>query len=157
MANLDIIEREGLLDRGRELEDEIGPAFRPLADHPLVGEIRTGIGALAAIAFAAGGAGGGARPARRDSSRRCASAASCCARSATGWPSRRALVITREEVEHVAEVAGEALEAVARDVAVVRGSLAAARSQGTEGGWRALRFGRSNAGGAAHHDRRIDG
>src|SRR6478735_2548447 len=53
MANLDIIEREGLLDRGRELEDEIGSALRPLGDHPLVGEIRTGIGALAAIAFAA--------------------------------------------------------------------------------------------------------
>src|SRR5512133_423896 len=51
MANLDIIEREGLLDRGRELEDEIAPALAPLADHPLVGEIRTGIGALAAIAF----------------------------------------------------------------------------------------------------------
>ena len=52
MANLDIIEREGLLDRGRELEDEIAPALRPLGDHPLVGEIRTGIGALGAIAFA---------------------------------------------------------------------------------------------------------
>ena len=53
MANLDIIEREGLLDRGRELEDEIASALRPLGDHPLVGEIRTGIGALGAIAFAA--------------------------------------------------------------------------------------------------------
>ena len=63
MANLDIIEREGLLDRGRELEDEIAPALRPLGDHPLVGEIRTGIGALGAIAFAARGAGRGARPA----------------------------------------------------------------------------------------------
>ena len=52
MANLDIIEREGLLDRGRELEDEIASALRPLGDHPLVGEIRTGIGALGAIAFA---------------------------------------------------------------------------------------------------------
>src|SRR6266545_664006 len=51
MANLDIIEREGLLDRGRELEDEIAPALLPLGDHPLVGEIRVGIGALGAIAF----------------------------------------------------------------------------------------------------------
>lgn len=51
LANLDIIEREGLLERGRELEDEIGAAFAPLAGEPLVGQIRTGVGALGAVAF----------------------------------------------------------------------------------------------------------
>ena len=51
MANLDIIESEGLLERGRELEDEITAAFAPLGGADLVGEIRTGIGALGAVAF----------------------------------------------------------------------------------------------------------
>ena len=50
-ANLDIIEREGLLERGRELEDEITAAMRPLEGGALVGEVRVGIGALAAVAF----------------------------------------------------------------------------------------------------------
>ena len=71
MANLDIIEREGLLDRGRELEDEISSALRPLGD---------------GLAFSP------------------------------------PLVVTREQVEHVAEVAGEALEAVARDVPAAVGA-----------------------------------
>ena len=48
-ANLDIIEREGLLNRGLELESEIRAALAPLADHELVGEIRAGFGAVAAI------------------------------------------------------------------------------------------------------------
>ncbi|HEY5142617.1 MAG TPA: aminotransferase class III-fold pyridoxal phosphate-dependent enzyme [Solirubrobacteraceae bacterium] len=50
-ANLDIIEREGLLIRGRELEGEIAQAFAPLASVDLVGDVRCGIGALAAVAF----------------------------------------------------------------------------------------------------------
>jgi adenosylmethionine-8-amino-7-oxononanoate aminotransferase len=51
LANLDIIEREGLLERGHELEDEIAAALGPLAGQPLVGQIRTGVGALGAVAF----------------------------------------------------------------------------------------------------------
>ena len=50
-ANLDIIEREGLLVRGRELEGEIAEAFAPLADADLVSDVRSGIGALGAVAF----------------------------------------------------------------------------------------------------------
>jgi putrescine---pyruvate transaminase len=48
-ANLDIIEREGLVARGLELETEIAEAIAPLADHELVSEIRSGFGAVAAI------------------------------------------------------------------------------------------------------------
>ena len=48
-ANLDIIEREGLVDRGRELEVEIAEALAPLAGHALVGELRAGFGAVAAV------------------------------------------------------------------------------------------------------------
>jgi len=48
-ANLDIIEREGLVARGLALETEIPAALAPLADHELVSEIRAGFGAVAAV------------------------------------------------------------------------------------------------------------
>ncbi|MFL6029173.1 MAG: aminotransferase class III-fold pyridoxal phosphate-dependent enzyme [Gaiellaceae bacterium] len=51
LANLDILEREGLIARGAELEGELVETLAPLADHPLVGEVRGGTGLLAAVAF----------------------------------------------------------------------------------------------------------
>jgi putrescine---pyruvate transaminase len=48
-ANLDIIEREGLVGRGLELESEIAAAIAPLAGHALVSEIRSGTGAVAGV------------------------------------------------------------------------------------------------------------
>jgi adenosylmethionine-8-amino-7-oxononanoate aminotransferase len=115
MANLDIIERDGLLDRGRELEDEIAPAFRPLGDHALVGEIRTGIGALGAIAFAPEAlAETPDLPARVFGALR--DRGVLLRPLGDGLAFSPPLVITREEVEHVAEVAADALDAVARDV-----------------------------------------
>ena len=48
-ANLDIIEREGLLERGKQLEGELVAALAPLADSPLVSEVRAGTGVLAAV------------------------------------------------------------------------------------------------------------
>jgi adenosylmethionine-8-amino-7-oxononanoate aminotransferase len=117
MANLDIIERDGLLDRGRELEDEIGEAFGGLGAHPLVGEIRTGIGALAAVAFARDAlAEAPDLPARLFAAAR--DRGVLVRPLGDGVAFSPPLIITREEVEHVAEVVGEALDAVARDVAV---------------------------------------
>ncbi len=49
MANLDIIEREGLIQRARELEDELAQALSPLASHSLISEVRAGCGAMAAV------------------------------------------------------------------------------------------------------------
>jgi len=46
---MDIIEREGLLDRARALENEIHHALLPLEDLRMVSHIRRGVGALAAI------------------------------------------------------------------------------------------------------------
>jgi adenosylmethionine-8-amino-7-oxononanoate aminotransferase len=48
-ANLDIIEREGLVARGLELEAEIAYALAPLVGHELVTELRAGFGAVAAV------------------------------------------------------------------------------------------------------------
>ena len=121
MANLDIMEREGLLDRGRELEDEIAPALLPLGDHPLVGEIRVGIGALGAVAFAAE-----ALLEAPDLPARLFNAArerGVLARPlGDGVAFSPPLIITREEVEHFADVVGDALEAVARDVPAAVGA-----------------------------------
>jgi len=49
LANLDIIEREDLVDRAKTLEGELADALAPLAEHPMVGEIRSGTGVLAAV------------------------------------------------------------------------------------------------------------
>ena len=49
MANLDIIEREHLVDRVRELEPYLERTLRPLEAHDLVREVRTGAGLLAGI------------------------------------------------------------------------------------------------------------
>jgi len=48
-ANLDILDRDGLIGRGHELERELTEALEPLASHPLVTEIRSGTGVMAAV------------------------------------------------------------------------------------------------------------
>ena len=49
LANLAIIEREGLLDEATRLESTLVSALSPLADHDRVAEVRCGVGALAAV------------------------------------------------------------------------------------------------------------
>lgn len=49
LVNLDILEREGLIERGRTLEGNLYDALAQHADHPLVGEVRGGVGLLGAI------------------------------------------------------------------------------------------------------------
>jgi adenosylmethionine-8-amino-7-oxononanoate aminotransferase len=49
LANLDIMTREGLDTRARSLEGPLADALAPLLDHPLVSEVRTGVGLLAAV------------------------------------------------------------------------------------------------------------
>ncbi|HEX4691961.1 MAG TPA: aminotransferase class III-fold pyridoxal phosphate-dependent enzyme [Solirubrobacteraceae bacterium] len=49
LAVLDIYEREDLIGRGRELEGPLRDALAPLASRPEVGEVRAGLGFLAAV------------------------------------------------------------------------------------------------------------
>jgi putrescine---pyruvate transaminase len=49
LVNLDIIEREELPARALELEVSLFEALKPLADHPLVADVRGGVGVLAAV------------------------------------------------------------------------------------------------------------
>ncbi|WP_330179455.1 aminotransferase class III-fold pyridoxal phosphate-dependent enzyme [Nocardia sp. NBC_01503] len=52
MANLDIMERENLLDASKNLEALLHKHFAPLAEHPRVAEVRSGLGAVAAVQLA---------------------------------------------------------------------------------------------------------
>jgi adenosylmethionine-8-amino-7-oxononanoate aminotransferase len=115
IANMEIITREGLLQRGRELEDEIAGALNGLAGRELVGEVRAGIGALGAVAFDPE-----ALAAHPDLPQR----AFAQARSrgvlirplGDGVAISPPLIVTREEVDQAAAVIGESLEAIARDL-----------------------------------------
>lgn len=49
MTNLDILEREELIARVRELEPVLEQVLRPLESHDLVAEVRTGIGLLGGV------------------------------------------------------------------------------------------------------------
>ena len=51
LANIDVIEREGLIERVRRLEPMLDEALRPLERHELVGEVRT-VGLLGAVELA---------------------------------------------------------------------------------------------------------
>jgi putrescine---pyruvate transaminase len=51
LANIAILERENLIPRGQDLEDDLFQALLPLLEHPLVDEVRGGTGLMAAVAF----------------------------------------------------------------------------------------------------------
>jgi putrescine aminotransferase len=49
LANLDIVEGEGLVERVRRLEPALDRAVQSLAGHPLVADVRSGVGLLAGL------------------------------------------------------------------------------------------------------------
>jgi putrescine---pyruvate transaminase len=53
LANLEILEREQLVPRVRELEQVLAAKLAPLSSHELVAEVRTGTGLLAAVEISA--------------------------------------------------------------------------------------------------------
>lgn len=53
LATLDLYERDGLIPRGRELEKPLADAVSGVAGHPLVAEVRAGLGFLAAVELTA--------------------------------------------------------------------------------------------------------
>ncbi|HZD80601.1 MAG TPA: aminotransferase class III-fold pyridoxal phosphate-dependent enzyme [Actinomycetota bacterium] len=54
LANLQILEREGLPKRALQLEGDLAGALAPLLEHPLVEEIRSGTGVVAAVQLSTG-------------------------------------------------------------------------------------------------------
>lgn len=53
LATLDIYEKDGLIPRGRDLEKPLADALAGAAEHPLVAEVRAGLGFLAAVELSA--------------------------------------------------------------------------------------------------------
>jgi adenosylmethionine-8-amino-7-oxononanoate aminotransferase len=109
LANIRILEREGLVERVRSLEPVLEQALAPLAEHPLVKEVRSGIGLLAGVQL-------------HDVS----VAERVAEKSVEGGILMRVItdgtlqisppfVIEANEIEHLASVIGEALDAVARE------------------------------------------
>ncbi|WP_017573452.1 aminotransferase class III-fold pyridoxal phosphate-dependent enzyme, partial [Nocardiopsis halotolerans] len=49
MANLDILEREDLFTVSLEVERHLDGALRGLADHPMVAQVRSGVGVMGAV------------------------------------------------------------------------------------------------------------
>jgi putrescine---pyruvate transaminase len=52
LANLDVLEREGLVTRAKELEGELAAVLAPLEDHDQVAEVRAGLGLIAGVELA---------------------------------------------------------------------------------------------------------
>lgn len=111
--NLDIIERERLLDRAKELEHELKEALAPLAGHPLVSEVRSGLGVIGAVQpdpeLVA------ADPALPDRLRIACREHGVLTRTLVGGALQisPALVVTREQLDEIAAGIGAALDQVA--------------------------------------------
>jgi len=115
LANLDILEREHLVERARSLEAELAEALEPLRGHPLVSELRAGTGALAAVQLA--------DPALADRVVLAAREAGILTRTLLGGALQvsPALVIDRAALEELAAGLAAALDAVAQRVAGAAG------------------------------------
>ncbi len=117
LANLDIIEREGLLARGLELEADLEAVLRPLESHALVGEVRAGTGALAAVALSTDALAREPKAPMRVWTE-------CRDRGVLVRPlgdavgMSPALIATRDDIEGAASVIAAALDAVASELGV---------------------------------------
>ena len=107
LANLDVIEREGLVQRVKQLEPVLADALRPLADHEAVADVRTGVGLLGAVELA-------------DPSKLQAVIDACYERGVLVRGIRGValqvsppFVITEDEIATTARIFGEALDAAA--------------------------------------------
>lgn len=110
LANLDIMEREGLPGAALRLEEDLAEALRPLADHPLVEEVRAGTGVLAAVQLRTDP--DGSLPAR--AVRACREAGVLTRALATGaLQVSPALTISPAELGELAEGMRTALDAIA--------------------------------------------
>jgi putrescine---pyruvate transaminase len=125
LANLDIIVREDLLGRGREIEGWIAGALDGLRDHRLVGEVRAGCGALGGVAAASD-----ALAEHPDLPLRLFAAARgqgvLVRPLGDGVAVSPPLIVERPEVERLAEAIGAAFDAVADELPGYAGAVAGA-------------------------------
>ena len=112
LANLAILEREGLLSKGRELEGELYGAFAELHDHPLIGEIRGGVGLMLGVELDAdlleADHGAGAKLYRAVRQRGVLTRA-----HAKGLAISPPLIVTVEQIQEIAAAVSDALDDLA--------------------------------------------
>ena len=106
LANLDVLEREGLPARALALESELAEALSPLASHPLVSEVRAGTGLMAAVQLG--------DPTLVEAAVAAAREHGVLTRTLLGGALQvsPALVITREELDELAAGLAAALDSV---------------------------------------------
>jgi putrescine---pyruvate transaminase len=116
LANLDVIEREGLVARVRSLEPLLEQALRPLESHPLVAEVRAGLGLLGGVELADGSKLGAVVEEARSRG--------VLLRALRGVALQVSppFVISEEEIATIGRVIGESLDAVADRSAAHPGS-----------------------------------
>ena len=107
LANLDVIEREGLVQRVKQLEPVLAEALAPLADHPAVADVRTGVGLLGGVELA--------DPSKLQAVIDAAYERGVLVRGIRGVALQVSppFVITEDELATVARVFGESLDAAA--------------------------------------------
>jgi putrescine aminotransferase len=112
LANLAILERESLMFRGQELEEEFFAAFAPLADHPLVGAVRGGTGLMLGIELAADVLEADSHVAT-ELYRGVRSRGVLTRAHARGLAISPPLIVTSEQIREIADVVHASLEALA--------------------------------------------
>src|SRR5262245_17144175 len=107
LANIDVIDREGLVQRVKQLEPVLADALRPLADHPAVADVRTGVGLLGAVEIN--------DPSKLQAVIDAAYERGVLVRGIRGVALQVSppFVITEDEIEQTAQVFGDALAAAA--------------------------------------------
>ncbi|WP_259314394.1 aminotransferase family protein [Capillimicrobium parvum] len=105
LANIAVIDREGLLDRALEIERDLTAVLRPLEDHPAVAEVRSGTGAMAAVELVEEGGAPGLMMRMR------AAGVLVRASSPTAVAVCPPLTITREQVDTIGEAFAHSLGA----------------------------------------------
>ncbi len=107
LANLDVIERERLVERVRSLEPVLADALRSLEGHPAVSEVRTGVGLLGGVELA--------DPSRLQAVIDASYERGVLVRGIRGVALQVSppFVITEDEIATTARVFGEALDAAA--------------------------------------------
>jgi putrescine aminotransferase len=121
LVNLDLLEDEGLISRGRDLEDDLLAALAPLESHSLVNEVRGGTGLMAAVEISRDAIAAGATvPAIAMAAREHGLLVRPLGSSVAVSPP---LIVEREELTLIGSALGEALDAVQQRTGALPASL----------------------------------
>ena len=111
LANIDILERENLIGRGKELEGRLFDALAPFGEHQLISEVRGGTGLMAAIELHPDAMAAGITPVHVTAAMR--ERGVVVRGLGKGIAFSPPLTITDEHISLIARTTGEALDAVA--------------------------------------------